>query len=207
MIADSLSRRDKVIQTEWPLHQQPNLQSLAHTNGKLVCYSSKSKLPIYVSPVPNKKAWKIDALNFCWEGLDGYVFCPVAILPQVMQKKRNLPIQDDCTGSKVARDALVLGSGESLEQGTPTAPSLEDTTETTSFQQVPQQCGIPESTRVASRFQESNFGRFSTGVAERIKAPQWETSRKVYQSRWAYPIKVHTHMGLLGPSRFDKTSF
>ena len=44
------------------------------------------KLPIYVSPVPDKKAWKIDALNICWEGLDGYVFCPVAILPQVIQK-------------------------------------------------------------------------------------------------------------------------
>ena len=41
------------------------------------------KLPIYVSPVPDKKAWKIDALNICWEG---YVFCPVAILPQVIQK-------------------------------------------------------------------------------------------------------------------------
>ena len=44
------------------------------------------KLPIYVSPVPDKKAWKIDALNICWEGLDGYVFCPVAILPQVIKK-------------------------------------------------------------------------------------------------------------------------
>ena len=37
-------------------------------------------------------------------------------------------MQDDCTGSRVARDASVLGSGGSLDQGTPTAPSLEDTT-------------------------------------------------------------------------------
>ena len=44
------------------------------------------KLPIYVFPVPDRKAWKVDALNICWEGLDGYVFCPVAILPQVIQK-------------------------------------------------------------------------------------------------------------------------
>ena len=44
------------------------------------------KLPIYVSPVPDRKAWKVDALNICWEGLDGYVFSPVAILPQVIQK-------------------------------------------------------------------------------------------------------------------------
>ena len=33
-----------------------------------------------------KRLGKIDALNICWEGLDGYVFCPVAILPQVIQK-------------------------------------------------------------------------------------------------------------------------
>ena len=79
---------------------------------------------------------------------------------------------------------MVLGSGGSLDQGTHTAPSLEDTTETTTFQQVPQQHGAPESTCVASGFQESNSGRFSSEVAERIKAPQRESSRKVYQSRW-----------------------
>ena len=80
---------------------------------------------------------------------------------------------------------MVLGSGGSLNQGTPTALSLEDTTETATFQPVPQQRGVPESTCVASGFQESNSGRFSSEVAERIKAPQRESSRKVYQSRWA----------------------
>ena len=94
-------------------------------------------------------------------------------------------MQDDSTGPRVARDAMVLGSGGSLDQGTPTAPSLEDNFETATFQQVPQQRGVPESTCVASGFQESNSGRFSSEVAERIEAPQRESSRKVYQSRWA----------------------
>ena len=39
-------------------------------------------------------------------------------------------MQDDCAGPRVARDAMVLGSGGSLDQGTPTVPSLEDTTQT-----------------------------------------------------------------------------
>ena len=95
-------------------------------------------------------------------------------------------MQDDCAGPRVARDAMVLGSGGSLGQGTPTAPSLEDTTQTTTFQQVPQQRGVPQSTCVASGFQESNSGRFSSEVVERIKEPQREFSRKVYQSRWAF---------------------
>ena len=94
-------------------------------------------------------------------------------------------MQDDCTDPRVVRDAMVLGSGGPLDQGTPTAPSLEDTTQTTKFQQVPQQRGVPASTCVASGFQESNSGRFSFEVAERIKAPQRESSTKVYQSRWA----------------------
>ena len=58
----------------------------------------------------------------------------------------------------VSRDAMVLGSGGSVDQGTPTAPSLEDTTETSTFQQVPQQHGVPKSTFLASGFQESNSG-------------------------------------------------
>ena len=89
VIADSLSRRDKVIQTEWSLHQQifNQICKVWHTPMvDLFATHLNYKLPSYVSPVPDKKAWKIDALNICWEGLDGYVFCPVAILPQVIQK-------------------------------------------------------------------------------------------------------------------------
>ena len=89
VIADSLSRRDKVIQTEWSLHQQifNQICRVWHTPMiDLFATHLNHKLPIYVSPVPDKKAWKIDALNICWDGLDGYVFCPVAILPQVIQK-------------------------------------------------------------------------------------------------------------------------
>ena len=147
MIADSLSRRDKIIQIEWSLHQQifNQICKVWHTPMvDLFATHLNHKLPIYVSPVPYKKAWKIDALNICWGGLDGYVFCPVAILPQVI--KKIITIQDDCTGPRVARDAMGLGSGGFLDHGNPTAPSLEDTNETTTFQQVPQQRGFPEST-------------------------------------------------------------
>ena len=37
---------------------------------------------------------------------------------------------------------------------------------------------VPKSTCVASGFQESNSGRFSSGVAERSKAPQRESLKK-----------------------------
>ena len=89
VIADSLSRRDKVIQTEWSLHQQIFNQICRVWDTPIVNLFAthlNHKLPIYVFPVPDTKAWKIDALNICWEGLDSYVFCPLAILPQVIQK-------------------------------------------------------------------------------------------------------------------------
>ena len=80
--------------TEWSLHQQifNQICRVWHTPMvDLFATHLNCKLPIYISPVPDGKAWKVDALNICWEGLDGYVFCPVAILPQVIQKKITYP--------------------------------------------------------------------------------------------------------------------
>ena len=168
-----------------PTDIQPNLQSLAHTNGRPVCNSSKLQTSNLCISCPRQKGLE----NRCIEYLLGRPrrLCLLSSSHPATSnsKNNNIPMQDDSTGPRVARDAMVLGSGGSLDQGTPTAPSLEDTSETTTFQQVPQQRGVPESTCVASGFQESNSGRFSSEVAERIKAPQRESSRKVYQSRWA----------------------
>ena len=57
VIADSLSRRDKVIQTEWSLHQQifNQICSLAHTNGRPVCNSSKSQTSNLCISCPRQK--------------------------------------------------------------------------------------------------------------------------------------------------------
>ena len=89
VIADSLSRKDKIIQTEWSLH--PQIFSLIckvwHTPMvDMFATNLNHKLPIYVSPVPDANAMNIDALNISWEGLDGYAFCPVALIPKVIQK-------------------------------------------------------------------------------------------------------------------------
>ena len=89
VIADSLSRKDKIIQTEWSLHPQmfSRICKVWHT-PMVDMFATKlnHKLPIYVSPVPDANAMNIDALNISWEGLDGYAFCPVALIPKVIQK-------------------------------------------------------------------------------------------------------------------------
>ena len=46
------------------------------------------KLPLYVSPVPDPKAWDIDALNISWMGLTAYAYPPTGLLHRVIQKIR-----------------------------------------------------------------------------------------------------------------------
>ena len=44
------------------------------------------KLPLYVSPIPDPKAWDIDALNIYWTALTAYAYPPTALLHRVIQK-------------------------------------------------------------------------------------------------------------------------
>ena len=65
---------------------QPNLQSWHKPMVDMFATKLNHKPQIYVSPVPDANAMNIDALNISWEGLDGYAFCPVALIPKVIQK-------------------------------------------------------------------------------------------------------------------------
>ena len=46
------------------------------------------KLPLYISPVPDTKAWDIDSLNINWTGLTAYAYPPTALFHRVIQKIR-----------------------------------------------------------------------------------------------------------------------
>ena len=50
-----------------------------------------NKLPSYVSPVPDLNAMAADALNISWEALDGYAYCPIALIPKLIQKVKTYP--------------------------------------------------------------------------------------------------------------------
>ena len=65
----------------------PIQEGQGHSDRMVSAPSGFSRnLPTCVSPVPDDKAWQIGALNISWEALDAYAFCPVAILPQLVQK-------------------------------------------------------------------------------------------------------------------------
>ena len=91
VMADLLSRSNRVQSTEWSLHPQVFKQISRKwftPHVDLFATHLNHKLPLYVSPVPDPKAWDIDALNIDWTGLTAYAYPPTALLHRVIQKIR-----------------------------------------------------------------------------------------------------------------------
>ena len=82
VIADKLSRHNEVIQTEWSLYQQVfNLLCSRWARPQLDLFATwfNHKLPRFVAPVPDQKAWAVDALSLPWKDLDVYAFPPISL--------------------------------------------------------------------------------------------------------------------------------
>ena len=92
-------------------------------------------------------------------------------------------MQGHCDSTRVAGDALVLGSGGVVSQDSSEASSAQSS-KATLQSQIPQESGVSESPCVVSGLLQESQGGFSVEVAGRIKAPQRESSRRVYDSRW-----------------------
>ena len=89
VMADLLSWSNQVQSTEWSLHPQvfkQICQKWFTPHVDLFATHLNHKLPLYVSPVPDPKAWDIDALNINWTSLTAYAYPPTALLHKVIQK-------------------------------------------------------------------------------------------------------------------------
>lgn len=91
VLADLLSRRHQVIQTEWQLHKEVvKLLSDKWGDPNIDLFATRlnHQMLLYVSPVPDPGAWAVDALSIEWNNLSAYAFPPPQILPQVLEKVR-----------------------------------------------------------------------------------------------------------------------
>ena len=91
VMADLLSRSNQVQSTEWSLHPQvfkQICQKWFTPHVDLFTTHLNHKLPRYVSPIPDPKAWDIDALNINWVGLTAYAYPPTALLHRVIHSNR-----------------------------------------------------------------------------------------------------------------------
>ena len=91
VMADQLSRKGQVIGTEWSLHPRV-VQALWDRWGTphvdLFATRWNHKLPVFVAPVPDPLAFAVDALAMCWDGMWGYAFPLLPLIPQVLRKIR-----------------------------------------------------------------------------------------------------------------------
>ena len=64
---------------------QTDLSKVVHSSCRSICHSPE---PLYVSPVPDPKAWDIDVLNINRMLFIAYAYPPTALLHRVIQKIR-----------------------------------------------------------------------------------------------------------------------
>ena len=89
--ADTLSRPNQVIGSEWTLHQEV-VDQLVHKWPAVIdlfATSLTARLPVYFSPASDPRAAGTDALLQPWDDLQAYAFPPIAIIRRVLLKLRS----------------------------------------------------------------------------------------------------------------------
>ena len=188
VMADLLFRSKQVQSTEWSLHPQvfkQICQKWFTPHVDLFATHLNHKLPLYVSPIPDPKAWDIDALNINWTGLTAYAYPSTALLLKVIQKNQTMQLSDHTYSPRLARDALVLGPSAALNRDPTTTPSVDNTPQTVPQFCVPQQWAASQPPRLVPRSGQLQEQGFSVEVAERIAPPQQSSTRTIYKSKWA----------------------
>ena len=88
-LADCLSRKGAVVQTEWSLNQRVASQ-IFHIWGSphidLFATHLNRKLPLFVSPVLETEAYATDTLSFSWVGMLAYAFPPFPLILTCLRK-------------------------------------------------------------------------------------------------------------------------
>ena len=137
-----------------------------------------------MSPIPDPKAWDIDALNIDWMGLTTYPFPPSAHLHRVILNQA-MQLSDHSNSPRLTRDALVLGPSAALNRDPTAIPSVNNT---------------PKQSHNYVLHTTRNSSTSSPGVWEWITpknmpslwewqrefcAPQRSLTRTIYKSKWA----------------------
>ncbi|VDI31922.1 Hypothetical predicted protein [Mytilus galloprovincialis] len=60
--------------------------SLGSSSYRSFATSLNHKLETYVSPIPDEKAWAVDAMTLSWKGMFSYMFPPFRLLPKILHK-------------------------------------------------------------------------------------------------------------------------
>ena len=106
-------------------------------------------------------------------------FVLIAIIPKVIKKNEHLQVQNDYSGSRLAQNALVFGSSESVNKNPITATSLAPSVETAIQSEIPSESVVSALSCLAPRHHSESLESFSEQIVEIIRAPQGPSSRKL----------------------------
>ena len=164
---------------------RPNLQSLAQTNGGHVCHQIESQTTNLYFTSPRCKCYEHRCIKHLLGGSGRLCLLSCSTHTKSHAENEHLQVQDDSSSTRVAQNALVLGSSESVNQTPITTTSLASSVKTTVQSEVPSESHVSESACLAPRHHSESLELFSEQVADRIKAPQRPSSRRLYESRWS----------------------
>ena len=187
VMADLLSRSNQVQSIEWSLHPRVFKQICQRwftPHVDLFTTYLNHNLPLNVSPIPDAKAWHINALNINWTGLTAYAHPPTALFHRVIQKIRHcnrliILIAPGWPGTPWFWDLVQLSTEIPLQL--PVSTTLLKQSHNYVFHSNPQHLNLHQVSR-SGQLQELGF---SVEVAERIAAPQRSSTRTIYKSQWA----------------------
>ena len=89
VLADKLSRQGQIIPSEWslaPVIFKRICQQMFTPMIDLFAMRWNNKLPLYISPIPDEKAWAVDSISMSWKGISGYAYPPREMIQQVLNK-------------------------------------------------------------------------------------------------------------------------
>jgi hypothetical protein len=114
IIADALSRADRLVQTEWTLFRDVVLTLVGMRDAPTVdLFATRlnKRLPLYYSPLPDDEALGVDSLSASWEGLNAYAY-PHSFHPCGLEQASQLPRQVVPDRALLAQPGLVSNTCE-----------------------------------------------------------------------------------------------
>ena len=103
---------------------QSNLQSLAQTNGGHVCHQIESQTTNLCLTSPRCKCYEHRCIEHLLGGSGRLCLLSCSTHTKSHTEDEHLQVQDDSSSIRVARNALVLGSSESVNQNPITTTSM-----------------------------------------------------------------------------------
>ena len=182
-VQEGQSHSDRVVFASSGLSR--NLPSLAQANGGSVCHQLECQASNLRISCPRRQGLADRCIEHLLGGSGRLCFLSSSHPSSVSSENDHLQVQGHCDSTRVAGDALVLGSGGIVSQDSTEASSNAQSPEATLQSQIPQESGVSEPPCLVSGLLQEGQGGFSVEVADRIKAPQRQSSRRVYDSRWA----------------------